>query len=69
MAGSAADLQDAMDKGEVKTSDHKGIKMYYFPRVRTGQEETAEDTQEVHRAKSTTTKVFGELSDLMRSMG
>ena len=62
-------LQEAMDKGEVKTSEHKGIKMYYFPRVRLGQEETAEDIQKVHRTKTTTTKDFAELSDFMRTMG
>jgi len=69
--GTAAELQAAIDSGEVEVrTNDRGIKLYYFPTDIAGEKESAEKDITFSRGKATTNKAMTDVgNELLASLG
>ncbi len=56
---------DALAKGHVIKTQHRGIDFFYFPEVTVGKHEEIEDEQQILRSKDIDTESHDTIKDLM----
>lgn len=68
-AGSKAELDELVDDGQVKSAEHNGIAMYFWPRVRFGTKDFADHIQEGSRGKASAAGTFAAIQKSTDGLG
>ena len=66
-AGSSANLQAAINRGDVLVRSHRGRQTYFFPTIKLGQVEETDEQQTMSRSKATDTASFKTVQDMTSS--